>query len=276
MRARLLAAAIALCVSRAGEAQSGSTPPSITRVAIANGSFNTGERTVTLNLSVQGSPTAYRASEKSDMSGVLWRTFTTSPSFTLSSEPGRKVVFVQVGRAPTISTDISRTTSTTLTRTIDYVPTPTSLSSIASDTIVLGLPDLRSTVTMPATVRNNTSFSFTVTITNAGQRTPPGEIIRVYNSFVTNTISVEGVEVNFMMQNLVGDGCTFPDVPTIECTLAPMIAGHAIAINIRARVMNGLSSGQTQVTHTLRTRITGIRESNTTNNWRDTPITIVR
>jgi hypothetical protein len=55
-----------------------------------------------------------------------------------------------------------------------------------------------------------------------------------------------------------------------------MIAGHSIAINIRARVMNGLASGQTQATHTLRTRITGIRESNTTNNWRDTPITIVQ
>jgi hypothetical protein len=210
------------------------------------------------------------------MSGVLWRTFTSSPSFTLSSEPGRKVVFVQVGRAPTISSDLSRTTTTTTTRTIDYVPTPTALSSIVSDTIVLGLPDLRSTVTMPATVRDNSSFSFTVTINNAGQRTPPGEIIRVYNSFVTNTISVEGVEVNFMLQNLVGDGCTFPDVPTIECTLAPMSAGHAIAINVRARVMRGLSDGQTQVTHTLRTRITGIRESNTTNNWRDTPITIVK
>ena len=276
MRARLLAVGLALCASQAGGAQSGSTAPSITRVAIANGSFNTAERTVTLNFSVQGSPTAFRASENSDMSGVVWRTFTTSPSFTLSSEPGRKVVFVQVGRAPTISTAISKTTTTTTTRAIAYVPTPTSLSAIVSDTIVLGLPDLRSTVTMPATVRNNTSFNFTVTINNAGQRTPLGEIIRVYNSFVTNTISVEGVEVNFMMQNLVGEGCTFPDVPTIECTLAPMIAGHSIAINVRARVMNGLASGQTQVTHTLRTRITGIRESNTTNNWRDTPITIVQ
>ena len=275
MRTPLLAALLVLCTAGVPGAQ-GTTAPALTRVRIASGSFNTAERVVKLDLTVTGSPSAYRASEKSDMSGVLWRTFTSSPSFTLSSEPGTKVVFVQVGRAPTISSDLSRTTTTTTTRTIDYVPTPTTLSSIVSDTIVLGLPDLRSTVVMPATVRDNSSFSFTVTINNAGQRTPPGEIIRVYNSFVTNTISVEGVEVNFMLQNLVGDGCTFPDVPTIECTLAPMPAGHAIAINVRARVMRGLSDGQAQVTHTLRTRITGIRESNTTNNWRDTPITIVK
>ena len=272
MRTPLLAAALALCTVDVVSAQA----PSLTRVRIASGSFNTAERVVRLDLMVTGSPTAYRASEKSDMSGVLWRTFTSTPSFTLSSEPGWKTVYVQVGRAPTISSDLSRTTSTTLTRTIDYVPAPTVVSAIVADTIVLGLPDLRSSVVMPAVVRDRQRFNFTVKVTNAGQSTPAGEVIRVYNSFVTNTIQISQFGVNWGTQSLVGDGCVPTSIDTLECTLAPMPPGGVVAIEVRAEVVNGVPKDATQVTHTLRTRITGIRESNTTNNWRDTPITIVK
>src|SRR4029078_7036292 len=117
---------------------------------------------------------------------------------------------------------------------------------------------------------------FEVQISNAGQVTPPGQVIQVYNSFVTNTISMEHVDVNFMLQNLVGDGCVFTDVPTIECSLAQMPPGRIVGIQLRAKARRAVPWTQTQITHTLRTRIVPIRESNTANNWRDTPITILK
>lgn len=274
MRISLLAAALAICTTGVLSAQG--TAPSLTRVRIASGSFNTAERVVRLELTASGSPTAYRASEKRDLAGAVWRTFTATPSFTLSSEPGWKTVYVQVGRAPTISSDLSRTGSTTLTQPIDFVPTPTLLSTILADTIVLGLPDLRSSVVMPASVRNNQSFDFTVKVTNAGQSTPPGEIIRVYNSFVTNTIQISLFGVNWGTRSLVGDGCVPTSIDTLECTLAPMIPGGVVAIEVKASVVNGIPKDATEVSHTLRTRITGIRESDIANNWRDTKITIVK
>lgn len=251
----------------------------ITRVRIAAGSFNTAERTVSLALDVQGSPTAMRISEKSDMSGVLWKKFSSTSSFTLSSEPGFKVVFVQIGKTSSISSTISSTairTTDVSVNTGDFVPAPAVVSAIARDTIILGLPDLRSKVIMPATVKDNEYFDFEVQISNAGQLTPPGQVIHVYNSFVTNALSMEHVDVNFMLQNLVGDGCVFTDVPTIECSLAQMPPGRIVGLQLRAKATRAVPSNQTQATYTLRTRIIPIQESNTSNNWRDTPITIVK
>jgi hypothetical protein len=212
------------------------------------------------------------------MSGAAWRKFTSTPAFTLSSDPGRKIVFVQVGRSPAISTTVAKISepiSTTRLST-DFVPAPTIVSPVASDTIFLGLPDLKSSVTLPAAVHDNTRFEFEVIVSNAGMPTPPNGVINVYNSFVTNTISLELVEVPFGVGRLAGKGCVITDVSTIECTLAPMVHDAAVAIQVTASVVRGLTASQTQATHTLRTRITGITESNTTNNWRDTPITIVR
>jgi len=251
------------------------TAPVISRVTLANGSFNTDSRTVALAIAATGStPTAFRTSENADMSGATWRKFTTSPSITLSSEPGGKIVFVQVGMSPSISTSLS-TTRTTQPLTGDFVIAPTILSNIARDTIVLGLPDIRSTVTMPSVVRDGKTFEFKVLISNAGQMSPPNEVIEVYNSFVTNTIQLDFVEVAFLGQ-LRGRGCKITDTPTVECSVAPLAPNGAMAINVTATVRNGIPQGQTQVTHTLRTRISGVRESNYTNNWRDTPITIVK
>ena len=250
------------------------TTPVISRVTLANGSFNTDSRTVNLAITTTGStPTAFRASENADMSGATWRKFSASPSITLSSTPGGKIVFVQVGTSPSIS--ISTTSKTVQRLTSDFVVAPTILSNIARDTIVLGLPDIRSTVTLPTTVRDGKTFEFKVLISNAGQMSPPNEVIEVYNSFVTNTIQLDFVEVAFLGQ-LRGKGCKITDTPTVECSVAPLAPNGAMAINVTATVRNGIPQGQTQVTHTLRTRISGVRESNYTNNWRDTPITIVK
>lgn len=251
----------------------------ITRATLASGSWNTASRTVALSIATTGAtPTAFRASERADMSGATWRKFSSSPSITLSSALGAKIVFVQVGRSPTLPT----TTTTRVTQPIsatlvgDFVPAPTVVSNIARDTIIHGLPDIQSTVTMPSTVRNGQSFEMKVLVTNSGQTSPPNEPIQVYNSFVTNTIQINRVEVNFLA-HLRGEGCVITDTSTVECTIAPLAAiNGAMAIHLTVSVVNGLTSTQSQVTHTLRTRITGIRESNITNNWRDTPITIVR
>jgi len=272
---KTLAALIMGC-ALSGSASAQLPAPVVTSFQVGGGAFNTAERVVSVYLTASGSPTAMRISENSDMSGAVWKSFSASSSFTLSSEPGWKKVYVQVGRAPTLSTDLSRTIDPTITRTISYVVTPTVLSGIVGDTIVLGLPDLRSKVIMPASVKDNQTFDFEVQVSNAGQSTPAGQRINVYNSFVTNSISLERVEVPFMLQNLVGDGCVFTDVPTIECTLAPMPPGRVVSIQIHARVTRALTSTQTSVTHTLRTRIVPIQESNTSNNWRDTPLVIVK
>ena len=250
--------------------------PVISRVTLANGSFSTDSRTVSLAIATTGSaPTAFRTSEKADMSGAMWRKFTTSPSITLSAEPGGKIIFVQVGVAPSITTSTSTTTKTLQPLTGDFVVPPTVLSNIARDTIILGLPDIRSTVTMPSVVRDGKTFEFSVLISNAGQMSPPDEVIEVYNSFVTNTIQLDFVEVAFLGQ-LRGKGCKITDTPTVECSVAPLAPNGAITINVTATVRNGVPRGQTQITQTLRTRISGVRESNSTNNWRDTPITIVK
>lgn len=267
-------------LSRVAAAQ-GTGIPTITRATLANGSWNTASRTVTLAIATTGAtPTAFRTSERADMSGATWRKFSSSPSVTLSSELGGKIVFVQVGRSPTLSTTTLSTTRVTqpLSTTLvgDFVPAPTVVSNIARDTVIHGLPDIQSSITMPSTVRNGQSFEMKVLISNLGQTSPPNEPIQVYNSFVTNTIQFNRVEVNFLA-HLRGEGCVITDTSTVECTIAPLAGiNGAMAIHLSVSVVNGLTSTQTQVTHTLRTRITGIRESNTTNNWRDTPITIVR
>lgn len=277
IHALALLTAIAV-VARPGKAQSGTTAPSITRVQIANGSFNTPSASVNLNIIADGQPTAYRAGEMRDLSGVPWRAFTSSPAFTLSSTPGFKTVYVQVGRAAQLptTTTVSKTT-TTVTLSGSFVPAPSYVSGIAADTIVLGLPDLQSSVEMPATVRDNTSFELWVIVKNAGQITPPTEIIQFYNSFVTNSLQMERApEVPFGVGRLVGDGCKVTDTPTVECTVAPIPPGGAVAVHLFVHANRAVPQGQTQISFTLRTRITGVRESNVANNWRDTKITILK
>jgi hypothetical protein len=68
----------------------------ITRFVINGGAATTDKRQVTLDLSVRGSPTHYRASERPGFKGAQWKPFETSPLFELSPGVGTKVVYVQV------------------------------------------------------------------------------------------------------------------------------------------------------------------------------------
>jgi hypothetical protein len=84
-----------------------STKPSVTWFAINNGAASTTSRTVTLNNTCTGSPTHYMASESSSFSGASWQTYSTAPSFTLSSGNGTKTVYLKVKNAAGESTVIS-------------------------------------------------------------------------------------------------------------------------------------------------------------------------
>lgn len=276
MRALIIQLVAASLATGSPDAQA----PSLTKVEIANGSFNTAGATVTLRITAAGEPTAYRASETKDLTGVAWRPLSSSPSFTLSATPGFKIVYVQVGRSATLSTLQTSPTRTSQTAVSSlpggFVPAPSYVSNIMADSIVLGMPDLRATVELPTTVHDNSNFSFWVTVRNTGQINPPNETIQLYNSFVTNTIVLDRVEVPFGVSRLTGRGCVITDVSTIECDVAPMPLNGAVGVNVFAHTQRALPANQASVKFTLRTRITGVRESNTTNNWVDTPITIVR
>ena len=57
---------------------------------------STPSRTVTLTNWCGGDPTQYMASEASNFSGAAWQTYSTGPSFTLSSNAGVKTVYFKV------------------------------------------------------------------------------------------------------------------------------------------------------------------------------------
>jgi len=83
----------------------------VTSLAINNGAASTASRTVTLNNACTGSPTQYMAWESSSFSGATWQTYSTAPSFTLSSGNGTKTVYFKVKNASGESNSASDTIS---------------------------------------------------------------------------------------------------------------------------------------------------------------------
>jgi hypothetical protein len=75
----------------------------VNRFAINNGmAVATGNR-VSLNNSISGQPTHYRASERADFQGAEWMAWSAAPEFQLSAGPGKKLVYFQVRRHATIN-----------------------------------------------------------------------------------------------------------------------------------------------------------------------------
>ena len=70
--------------------------PAITSFTINNGGASTSSLTVTLNNACTGIPTQYMASESSSFTEASWETYTSAPSFTLSSGIGTKTVYFKV------------------------------------------------------------------------------------------------------------------------------------------------------------------------------------
>jgi len=84
---------------------------SISRFSLDNGKAQTSGPSVTLNHQVNGEPTQYRASERSDFYAADWQDYATTPVFQLSPEPGRKIVYFQVRRHATVGDAVIETVS---------------------------------------------------------------------------------------------------------------------------------------------------------------------
>ncbi|MBF0227867.1 MAG: hypothetical protein HQK76_20665 [Desulfobacterales bacterium] len=98
---------------------------SITSFKINNGAGSTTSKTVTLNNSANGNPTYYMASESSTFSGATWKTYSSSPSFTLSSGNGTKTVYFKITNNAEESLSVSDTI------TLSETTTPKSFAEIA-------------------------------------------------------------------------------------------------------------------------------------------------
>lgn len=74
----------------------------VNRFAMSDGAAVATTRNVTLNNTVNGKPTQYRASENSNFNDASWQVYARAPVFKLSSGPGRKTVYFQVRRHATL------------------------------------------------------------------------------------------------------------------------------------------------------------------------------
>ncbi len=83
--------------------------PILNSFKINNRASITRSRTVTLNNTATNSPTHYMASVRSSFLGANWETYSTSPSFTLSSRYGTKRVYFKVKNAGGESNRLSDT-----------------------------------------------------------------------------------------------------------------------------------------------------------------------
>ena len=83
----------------------------VSRFSLDGGKATTTNATVTLNNSVKGTVTQYRASERADFSGADWQDYSTAPSFTLSAGLGKKRVYFQVRRHANVNGAVIETLS---------------------------------------------------------------------------------------------------------------------------------------------------------------------
>jgi len=68
----------------------------VTSLKINNGATTTTSSVVTLNNTVEGTASEYRACERNDFSGAVWKPYSNAPKFTLSAGNGTKTVYFQV------------------------------------------------------------------------------------------------------------------------------------------------------------------------------------
>ncbi len=103
-----------------GEPENSQSVPAllINRFVVNNGAAVTTSRGVTLDSSISGLPTQYRASEQADFGGAEWLNFKDSPGFMLSPGAGKKTVYYQVRRHSTISGAVLETVTPVSTDSI--------------------------------------------------------------------------------------------------------------------------------------------------------------
>ena len=76
---------------------------SVRSFLVNRGAAATTSRKVSLDNSLRGQATQYRASERSDFSDTEWRYYSGSPDFMLSAEKGRKMIYLQVRKHATVN-----------------------------------------------------------------------------------------------------------------------------------------------------------------------------
>ena len=91
------------CLREFRSSVSGSGSIQVSSFRLGGGSAAASSAEVTLDNSVNGQPTHYRASESSDFSGAAWKVWSKSPTFMLSDGAGEKTVYFQVRRYSTIN-----------------------------------------------------------------------------------------------------------------------------------------------------------------------------
>jgi hypothetical protein len=74
----------------------------VSRFVMSSGAGVTTTRNVTLDNTVSGQPTQFRASERADFRDADWQAYTQAPVFQLSAGPGKKSVYFQVRRHATL------------------------------------------------------------------------------------------------------------------------------------------------------------------------------
>ena len=89
-----------------------STSATVATFGINSGALSTTNRVVTLNNTVNGTATQYRAGESSNLTALPWLAYGAAPAFTLTGANGAKQVFLQVRGAdlvasPTVSDSIT-------------------------------------------------------------------------------------------------------------------------------------------------------------------------
>jgi len=214
----------------------GGTLPAVTSFAINNGAASTTSRSVTLNNACSGTPTQYMASESSSFSGASWQTYSTAPSFTLSSGNGTKTVYFKVKNA-------------------------TGESSASSDTIQLN----ESSGTVPSVTSfaiNSGAASTTsrnVTLNNACSGTPTqygasenadfsGATWQTYSTAPSFTLSAgNGTKtVYFIVRNATGQSTVVSDTIQLNEGGAPAMT----VLRVKERInwaKGGVGSGMVRV-----------------------------
>jgi hypothetical protein len=105
--------------------------PSVSSFGINQGASSTAVRTVTLNNTCAANPTQFMAGESASFAGATWQTYSTAPSFTLSSGNGLKTVYFRVRNGLGQSSAVTDTI--TLAEVALPVVTVTSLDAYASE-----------------------------------------------------------------------------------------------------------------------------------------------
>lgn len=99
------------CQLAAADSATTSSGLVINRFVINDGKSTTNDRRVQLNNSVSGQATQYRASERADFGGAQWQDYSAAPTFELSPDKGRKLVYFQVRRHANVNGAVIETLS---------------------------------------------------------------------------------------------------------------------------------------------------------------------